>query len=288
MPRGPGWGILQGMATPWDRAAAGYVEEWVPRFVPYHLDLIHELALAPGQRVLVTSCGPGSEVLAAARAVGDNGVVRATDKSVAMVGLCDSAAKKAGFLRIGTAVADAADASGGPWDAVVCAFGLWQLEGRAEVMRKWGASLSPAGKVGILTWGPPDVDDPFEMLARTLVEVEPEYSAPRPQIEATREAMGTLFEQSGLAMVRHTVVRHVLTFRTAESFVRALREGCTWRRIWEEIGDSRLERVAAKFYDLVGGPDAPLSFAPPATLAIAARPGAEVELAHRPSIRAPR
>ena len=57
------------MATPWDRAAAKYIEEWVPRFVPYHVDLVRELALAQGQRVLVVSSGPGSEVLAVARAV---------------------------------------------------------------------------------------------------------------------------------------------------------------------------------------------------------------------------
>ncbi len=52
------------MATPFDRAAKRYIEEWVPRFVPYHLDLVRELALTSGQRVLVTRCGPGAEVLA--------------------------------------------------------------------------------------------------------------------------------------------------------------------------------------------------------------------------------
>ena len=57
---------LPPMATPWDRAAAGYLDEWVPRFVPYHLDLVRELALHPGARVLVASAGPGSEVLAVA------------------------------------------------------------------------------------------------------------------------------------------------------------------------------------------------------------------------------
>jgi ubiquinone/menaquinone biosynthesis C-methylase UbiE len=276
------------MATPWDRAAAGYLEEWVPRFVPYHLDLVGELALAPGQRVLVTSCGPGSEVLAAARAVGDAGLVRATDKSKEMVRLCGDAANKGGFTGVAVAVGDAGDASGGPWDAIVCAFGLWQLPDRVGVIRAWRGGLAPAGKVGILTWGPPDADDPFEMLARHLAELEPGHSAPRPQIEAERDTMAGMFDQAGLVMVRHTVVRHVLSFRSAEAFVKALRESCTWRRVWEELGDERLERVAARFYDQVGGPDAPVTFAPPATLAVAAQPGAEVELAHRPSVRVPR
>ena len=47
------------------------------------------------------------------------------------------------------------------------------------------------------------------------------------------------------------------------------------------------ERVASRFYEWTGGPDVPLSFSPPATLAIAAHRGAEVELAHRPSVRVP-
>ncbi len=275
------------MATPWDRAAAGYVEEWVPRFVPYHLDLIHELALSPGNRVLVPSCGPGSEVLAAARAVGDAGLVRATDKSEEMVRLCGDAVKSAGFSRIVVAAADASEASGGPWDAIVCAFGLWQLDDRARTLRAWRDALAATGKVGVITWGPPDEGDPFERLSDILAELEPAHKPPRSRIDAERDRMTAMFESAGLAMVRHTVVRHVLTFRTAESFVKALREACTWRRIWEELGDARLDRVAARFYDTVGGPDAPLAFAPPATLAIAAKPGSEVELVHRPSVRVP-
>src|SRR5579862_5927414 len=104
------------MGTPWDRAAEGYLEEWVPRFVPYHLDLVREMALRPSQRVLVTSAGPGAEVLAIARAVGEQGRVRATDKSVEMVRICASQVAKAGFATVECAVADAVDANGGPWD----------------------------------------------------------------------------------------------------------------------------------------------------------------------------
>jgi len=33
----------QVMGTPWDQPATQYLEEWVPRFVPYHLDLVQEL-----------------------------------------------------------------------------------------------------------------------------------------------------------------------------------------------------------------------------------------------------
>jgi SAM-dependent methyltransferase len=278
------------MATPWDRAAAGYLEEWVPRFVPYHLDLVRELALREGERVLVTSAGPGAEVLAVARAVGDRGYVRATDKSQEMVRLCADQARVGGFAQVTCETGDATDVSGGPWDAVVCAFGLWQIPDREALVRAWARGLAPRGKVGVLTWGPPDRDGPFEVLAACLAELEPAHHVPSPRVLAGRDAMDALFGAGGLEMVRHTVVRHVLAFASAERFVRAVKESCTWRRIWEEMGDERMSRVAACFYERIGGagPDAPLSFESPATIAIGCLPGADIELEARPSIRLPR
>ena len=68
----------------------------------------------------------------------------------------------------------------------------------------------------------------------------------------------------------------------------AIREGRTWRNVWEELGPERMGRVTARFYEQVGGPTAPLVFEPAATLAIAAIPGDEVELTVRPSVVAPR
>jgi SAM-dependent methyltransferase len=258
------------MGTPWDRAAEGYLVEWVPRFVPYHLDLVREVAVQPGQRVLVTSAGPGAEVLAVARAVGERGFVRATDKSPEMVRICREQAARARLgAPIEAVVADAGDASGGPWDAVLCAFGLWQLPARASALRAWKDALVPNGRVGVITWGPSDSEGPFGKLSAFLRELEPGWVLPDPHVNAEREAMATMFEQAGLAMVRHTVVRHTLTFKSAEAFVRAMRESCTWRRVWEDLGDARLERVAARFYEWSGGPDKPVSFDPPATLAIA-------------------
>jgi|HubBroStandDraft_1064217.scaffolds.fasta_scaffold41546_2 ubiquinone/menaquinone biosynthesis C-methylase UbiE len=276
------------MGTPWDRAAAGYVEEWVPRFVPYHLDLVREMAVREGDRVLVTSAGPGAEVLALARAVGEGGFVRATDKSGEMVRICREQVERAHLSdRVECVEADAIDASGGLWDAVVCAFGLWQLRSRADALQAWAKELAPRGKVGVIAWGPADPGEPFDKLDLCLRELEPEFKVPDAQVYTSREAMAAMFDEASLVMVRHTTVRHTLGFKSAEAFVRAMREGCTWRRVWEELGDERMDRVAARFYAWWGGPDKPLSFDPAATLAIAALPGAEVELAHRPSVRAP-
>lgn len=275
------------MATPFDRAARRYLEEWVPRFVPYHLDLVRELALAQGQRVLVAAAGPGAEVLAVARAVGDLGKVRAIDANPEMVAICDEQVKKAQFPAVVCENAGPDDVGDGNWNAIVCAFGLWSFQNRASVVKKWASALAPNGKVGALTFGPPDPDDPFELLANALRELEPNVVATPPRIDASREAFTALFEEGGLALVRHTVLRHTVTFPSAEAFIEAIREGRTWRKVWKEVGDERMARVTAKFYDGVGGPTDPLVFEPAATLAIAALPGAEVELAVRTSV-APR
>ena len=94
-----------------------------------------------------------------------------------------------------------------------------------------------------------------------------------------------MFEEGGLALVRHTVLRHTVTFPSAEAFIAAIREGRTWRRVWQELGEERMGLVAARFYDRVGGPTEPMSFEPAVTCAIAALPGAEVELATRHSVK---
>jgi len=269
------------MATPWDRAARGYVEEWVPRFTPYHLDLINEAKPEPGQRVLVACCGPGSEVLAAARAVGETGTVRATDKSGEMVKICGELAGAAGLENVVCEEADAQDAAGGPWDVIACAFGLWQVEDRLGALTAWGQALSSSGKVAVMTWGPTEDDDPFERVGLCLQHLEPDIVAPSPRILSQRDAMAQMFEEAQLTMVRHTVFRHTLTFKRAEDFFNALRETFPWNDIWDQLGDARMSRVAARFYGLVGGPDAPLSWDPPATVAIAGLPGAEIEVASR-------
>ncbi len=257
------------------------MEEWVPRFVPYHLDLVQELGPVPGQRALVACVGPGSEALAIARAVGESGSVLATDPNEAMVALCAAQVAAAGLHHVTCKTAAADDCEGGPWDLIVCAFGLWQLPNRDGVLAAWKKSLAPMGKIGILTWGPAEEDDPFERITRCLAHLEPDRPIPSPRILAQRDTLAEMFEAAKLELVRHTVVHHTMSFPSAEAFVEALKETSTFRRVYEDLGEERFLRVAARFYGLTGGPDAPLSWRPAATLALATHPGADVPIPSR-------
>lgn len=276
------------MGTPWDNAAEEYLAEWVPRFLPYHADLVREAVLKEGQKVLVVTAGPGAEVIAVARAVGETGHVHATDSSDEMIKICREQVGRADFgSQVTCSVGAPDDTSGGPWDAVLCAFGLWQLEDRKAVVTSWANALDEQGKVGVITWGPPDEDDATELFTNAIRALEPAYPLRAHRIHAERASIELMFEEAGLVMVRHTIVRHTMNFASAEAFFRAQCEASSYRRVVRELGTRTMDRVAAHFYDKVGGPNEPLSFRPAATVAIAARPGAEVDLLHRLSVRAP-
>lgn len=279
------------MSSSWDKAAAGYLSEWVPRFRPYHHDLAEELALGPGSQALVVSAGPGAEAQILARKVAPGGKVVATDTSPEMIRIAQDLAARAGLSNeLEGRIADCADTLGQTWDAIACCFGLWQIEdtARTATIAAWSKALKPTGKVAILVWGPEDPEDPFELLESALRKGRPDYPIPTRRPLASRARLQEMFDTAGLSLVRCTVLRHTQVFERAELFVHAIATACGWRGLWEELGQERLEQLAGPFYAAVGGPAAPLSFAPAATLCIAALPGAEVTLGSRPSARAPK
>lgn len=288
----------------WDRAASAYLDEWSPRFSPYHVDLVSEVGVAPAKSVLVACSGPGLTAIAAARAVGEGGRVRVVDPSAEMVAVCMQRVGAAGVSATVTIErADAKDTSGGPWDAVLCGFGLSELPQPDVALSAWADGLAPHGKVGILMWGPLEPQDPHLLLLQAMAELEPNVapflSGLRPILSGPDQApipseprlgrrdVAALCESSGLVLARHTTVQHDLMFRTAEQFAIALRRACSWRAGFDALGETRTGKVLARFYDAVGGPEKPLVYQPTATIAVAALPGAEIELPHRPSVRLP-
>lgn len=274
------------MATPWDRASEGYVAEWLPRFTPYHVDLVEELLVeGTAARVLVPCCGTGAEVIGVARELAPGGVVRATDADPVMAAFAESRVRAAGFDGVSVERAAAEDASGGPWDVVLCAFGLWQLDHRTDVLHAWKSALAPHGKVGVLTWGPPDDEDPIELMTKCVREREPTIEIVAPHILSALDSMAAMFDAAGLSLVRHTVLRHTISFASAEGFVAALREARHWHELFARLGEERTAKIISAFYDKVGGPTAPVPWVAPATLAVAAAPGDEIALRSRPSIK---
>lgn len=263
------------MATSWDRASPAYVEEWAPRFAPYHGDLVREVGLAPTQRVLMVCAGPAA-VVYAARAVGENGRVRVVDPRPEMLEIVRDKVDAAG---VGGQVETAHDLGGPPWDAVLSVFGSIEIDIASE-LHSWADVLDPKGKLGLLLWGPTEPDDPLALVEKVLADKQP-----GPTFD--RAHLGELVHAAGLVMVRHTIVRHTVSFLHAEELARNVVHACTWRPNYEAQGEAKGGKLLAKVYDALGGPDAPVAWEPPATLAIAGLPGSEIDLPHRPSVKIP-
>ena len=214
----------------WDRASPAYIEDWLPRFAPYHADLANELGLRPKQHVQAT---PDLEPFVL-RAVGEH-----THRA--------------------------------PFDAIVST--------SADIDPGWSDALAPAGKVGLLLWGPEEPDDPLAVLER--------IAARRTSEPLDRSHLAERLHAAGLALVRHTVVRHTLMFAHAEELAASAIRASTWKAAFEAQGEARCGKALARFYDEVGGPQQALSWEPAATIVIAGLPGAEIELPHRPSVKIP-
>jgi hypothetical protein len=262
----------------WDRASPGYLADWQPNFAPYEADLAAELGLREGDKVLTTA---GFEALALARTVGESGRVFACDASDDVLVLCKEKLEAAGLSSRVTASKEPAK---GPFDAAASAFALTQSSDPTATLRSLGGMIVPRGKVGVIVWGPAIDGDPERAFAKIIDELHPEIRASEERTGLDRASLSSLFERAGLGVVRHTVVAHPLVFQRAERFALSLLGARTYG---PKLAASSRGEVLARFYARVAAQDAPISYSPTATIVIAAHPGAEVELPHRPSVRVP-
>jgi len=257
----------------WDRAAQSYADFWVPRLIPYYDDLVRKSVPKPDERVLVTSVGPGAELRPVALAMRQQGEIVATDPSATMIEAARKGVRDAEVtMPVGFEVTDASDTLGRRWDLILNAFSLWQLPERRSVLEKWGRAVRPGGRIGVVVWGPPDPDGPFEQVSAALHEVEPALGElTKAWGLAARQPMRDMLEQTGLKLIRHATVRHAMEFVSAEGFFAAMHSGCSFLRVCDRLGAERTERVAEAFYRQIypPSPRTPLAFAPSATVAIA-------------------
>jgi hypothetical protein len=265
----------------WDRASPGYLAEWQPNFGPYEADLAKELGLREGDSVLTTA---GFEALALARAVGDEGKVLACDASDDVLVLCKERVEAAG---LGSRLSTSKQLSGGPFHAAASAFSLMQSSDPVATLKNLGEMIRPDGKVGVIVWGPAIDGDPERAFAKIIDELHPDIHATEDFAALDRASLSRLFERAGLVLVRHTVVTHPLVFQRAERFAMSLLAARTYGPKLVARGEEHVAAALARLYSRVATQDAPISYSPAATIVIAAHPGAEVELPHRPSVRVP-
>jgi SAM-dependent methyltransferase len=217
----------------WGSAAQAW-HDWqelmVDATAPVSERLVELARIKPGDRVLDVGAGVGEPALTAARIVGPEGEVIATDISQEMLSFARTHAASAGIDNVDfvEAHASALDFPPESFDAGLSRWGIiFEPEAEAAATRI-RSFLKPGARMAISSWGPPErvpmLALPMGTVMKTLNVPPPAPGTPGPLSRPTREAIAGLLEGGGFADVEVEELEVELEWESPEEFARFTRE----------------------------------------------------------------
>jgi enediyne biosynthesis protein CalE5 len=222
-----------GQRKQWNSAATGWRKwnELIDATASGICDRLVELAgVERGSRVIDIAAGYGEPSLTAARKVGPEGKVVATDISAEMLGYGRERAAAAGIENIEFVESDASslDFPERSFDAALSRWGIiFDPDGEGAAARVRGF-LEPGARMAIASWGTPDrvpfIAIPMRTAMQYLDVPPPPPGTPGPLSRPTPEAIGGLLEGGGFSEV--TVEEADVTFEwdSPEQFTTFVKE----------------------------------------------------------------
>jgi ubiquinone/menaquinone biosynthesis C-methylase UbiE len=140
----------------WEQVAAEYVHDRSGIFERSGGRLLELLQPVPGSTLLDVGTGTGAVALQATAWVGPEGQVTGSDVATAMVSLARRAAAEKGIAGVTFRQMDAEelDFPDGSFDAVTCAFSLFQFVDMSRALAEMWRVLKVGGRLGLANWGP--------------------------------------------------------------------------------------------------------------------------------------
>jgi SAM-dependent methyltransferase len=216
----------------WDSAAVGWMEwsAFNDRADRHISERLVELAgVEPGSRVLDVAAGYGEPALTAARKVGPEGLVVATDISAEMLAFGRDRAAAAGLGNVEFVQSDASglDFPAGSFDAAVSRWGIiFEPDAEVAATRVRGF-LRPGARIAIASWGEPDqvpfLSIPMRTARERLGVPPPPTGTPGPLSRPTPAAIGGLLEGGGFSDVAVERDEVVFEFDSPEHFTAYVR-----------------------------------------------------------------
>jgi ubiquinone/menaquinone biosynthesis C-methylase UbiE len=171
----------------WETAAPGWAR-WEQIFSdwaqPATETMLDRAGVVGGARVLDIACGAGSQSLDAARRVGTQGHVVASDIAEVMLRHVEQSARAAGLANISTLVGAAEDleVAAGSFDAAICRFGLMLFTNPAQALAAVRRALRPRGKMSVVVFTTPTANPfmakPMQILLRHAGKAPPAPGQP--------------------------------------------------------------------------------------------------------------
>ncbi len=217
----------------WGNAASGWYK-WEklmePATRPVSERLVEMAGVEPGNRVLDVAAGLGEPSLTAARIVGDEGTVVASDIAAEMLEFARQRAADAGVenMEFVHCAGSALDFPTESFDAAVSRWGIiFEPDGEGTAARVRGF-LKPGSRMAISSWGPPDRVPMLGIPVRTLVELldiaTPPPGTPGPLSRPTPEAIGGLLEGGGFSDIEVDELDVLLEYDSPEDFTTFIKE----------------------------------------------------------------
>jgi SAM-dependent methyltransferase len=220
-----------GQRRDWDEASHGWREwsEFIDRSTaPVSERLMAMARVEPGQRVLDVAAGYGEPSLTAAKIVGPEGQVVATDISAGMLAYGRERAAAAGLQNVEFIESDAAslDFPAGGFDAAVSRWGIiFEPDGEGAAGRVRGF-LKPGARMAISSWGPPErvpmMAVPMGTAMKLLELPPPPPGRPGPLSRPTPAAIAGLLEGGGFRDVEVEELEITMEYGSAEDFTRSV------------------------------------------------------------------
>jgi SAM-dependent methyltransferase len=167
----------QTAAEPWYRWGPA-LEEWLGEATELMLDMGH---VGPGGRVLDVAAGAGGQTIAAARRVGPEGSVLATDISENILEFAQRQAQESGVTNMATRVMDgeSLEVEEGFYDAAISRLGFMYFPDQEAAFAGMHRALKSGGRLAGIVFSIPEANE-FFSIPVSIVRRRAELPAPVP------------------------------------------------------------------------------------------------------------
>lgn len=276
---------LEDQRTQWNAVANGWATWWshVERSAQTVSDLlVARAAVAEGDTVVDVATGIGEPAVTAARRVGSDGRVVATDQAADMLAIARTRVQGAGLCNVEFAVTNGVDLDlpDGDADAVLCRWGLMFFPEPIRALTEMRRVLRPHGRVALAIWPDPArvpmLSLPMRVLGRALDLPHPPAGSPGPFALADRGRVRRILEDAGFEDIHLESTSIVPTFESPQEFtdmlvdvVGPIRHILAGRS--PDVREGLLRRIQAAAAEFAG-PDQTIKFSCAVTLAHARKP----------------
>ena len=219
----------RGTREQWQNAAAAWhrwgskLETWLGPATEVMLDMAQ---VGSGSHVLDVAAGAGGQTLAAARRVGVDGAVLATDISPALLEYASAEARRAGLANVATREMDGERIEVEPesFDAVISRVGLIYFPDQQAALRGMRNALRSGGRVAAIVYSTPDRNRffsiPVSIIRRRASLPPPLPGQPGPFSLGAPGVLQQAFEKAGYRDIEVRVVEAPLQLASAAECVR--------------------------------------------------------------------